>query len=258
VKDVDEGMMNVARTLAKLVFQEVRKNSRTDLGQEFARRGPWITKFTIDGHSYGGWFDAVNDPRVEQFRRAFPVARSVLELGSLEGGHTIALARTPGISHVVALEGRAENIGRAQFVVEILKLPNVRFEQVNLEYPGMLASFGVFDAVYCCGLLYHLPRPWELLKQIAHVSGNLFLSTHYTAPQKANVVQDGYSGSWYTEAGAKDPLSGLSMTSFWPTLSCLISMLQGNGFTEVEIIQNDETHQNGPVVTLGARKERQP
>ncbi|MFB3916101.1 MAG: class I SAM-dependent methyltransferase [Terriglobales bacterium] len=251
--------MNVARTLAGLGFLDARKTGQTDLGQKFARRGPWITKFTIDGNSYGGWFDAVNDPRVEQFHRAFPAARSVLERGSLEGGHTIAFARTPGVSQVVALEGRAENISRAQFVVELLKLPNVRFEQINLEYRETLASFGIFDAVYCCGLLYHLPRPWELLKQIARTPGNLFLSTHYSAPETAKVVREGYSGSWYTEAGVKDPLSGLSKTSFWPTLPCLSSMLQNNGFAEVGMIQNDEAHQSSSKWTTGyTRRQNKP
>ncbi len=43
----------------------------------------------IDGVPYGGSFDAVNDPRLDLFFAAFPTPESILELGSLEGGHTI-------------------------------------------------------------------------------------------------------------------------------------------------------------------------
>ena len=46
---------------------------------------PWITRFLIEDIPYGGWFDAVNDPRLTQFFESFPHAAT----GSLEGGRTI-------------------------------------------------------------------------------------------------------------------------------------------------------------------------
>ena len=50
---------------------------------------PWITRFLIEDVRYGGWFDAVNDPRLTQFFESFPHRVTILELGSLEGGRTI-------------------------------------------------------------------------------------------------------------------------------------------------------------------------
>ena len=32
-----------------------------NLQAEFKKRGPWITRFVVDGQAYGGKFDALND-----------------------------------------------------------------------------------------------------------------------------------------------------------------------------------------------------
>ena len=65
-----------------------------DLAIEFARRGPWITHFVIDGVPTGGDYQVASDRRVQQFLERFPKVRNILELGSLEGGHTFLIART--------------------------------------------------------------------------------------------------------------------------------------------------------------------
>jgi hypothetical protein len=41
-----------------------------------------------------------------------------------------------------------------------------------------LTTLGSFEAVFNGGLLYHLPRPWELLERVARVTDQLYLSTH--------------------------------------------------------------------------------
>ena len=101
------------------------------LERKFKRLGPWITKFTINGKAYGGWFDAMNDVRVDQFTAAFPNVRAVLELGSLEGGHSFALANR-GAS-VLAIEGRSKNIKRGRFVQRVLGVKEVKFVHLNLD-----------------------------------------------------------------------------------------------------------------------------
>lgn len=221
--------------------------------REFRQLNPWITKFTIKGRAYGGWFDAMNDGRLEEFRGSFPNARRILELGSLEGGHSMALASRAGVE-VVALEGRTENIRRAEMVKNLLSAKNVTFVHANLEEPDVLRRFGYFDAAYCCGLLYHLPKPWELLGQIAGVTEGLFLSTHYCPAEKATIEQNGYAGCWYTEGGLEEPLSGLCAKSFWPTIEGLRSMLERAGFDRVQVLETNEGHQHGPLVDLAAFK----
>lgn len=217
----------------------------------FAKHQPWITKFELRGSSSGGWFDAPNDPRLGLFRRCFPEARRILELGALEGGHTIGLARQPGIESVLGVEGREANLERARLVQELYEVSNIEFAQANLEQIR-LADFGQFDAIYCCGLLYHLPEPWKLVEQFAGVAPGLFLWTHCCSETLTDSCEQGYTGRRQVEGGVDETLSGLSPDSFWPTLGSLCTMLTSNGFSEVRLLENNAQHVNGPAIMLAA------
>src|SRR5450432_3632713 len=138
---------------------------KADLTSEFAKFGPWVFRFQIDGHYYGGATSAVGDARVEQFFRFAPNTANILELGALEGAHTFILADRPGVKRVLALEGREVNLRKARFVQELLRVENVEFVQTNLEKDD-LAALGKFDAVFCSGYLYHLPEPWKLIEKL--------------------------------------------------------------------------------------------
>jgi len=228
---------------------------QTDLRAQFANRGPWVTKFVIQGQDYGGEFDAMNDGRIAQFWEAFPDARTILELGSLEGGHTFGLAARSKVEYIVGIEGRQANVAKAKWVQTLLGVTKVQLVVANLESPP-LSPFGHFDAVFCCGLLYHLPRPWELIEQITPVSSGLFLSTHYAPEERAVTIRNGIRGLVYQEFGVADPLSGLSDHSFWPTLDGLFGILHDNGFVGTKIVHHNEEHPHGPIITVAAYKRR--
>src|SRR5205814_8013602 len=138
-------------------------NRSANLAEEFAKLGPWIYQFQIDGKIYGGGISAVGDVRIERFLRFAPEAKTILELGSLEGAQSFILAQHPGVKRVVALEAREANLRKARFVQELLQIGNVEFARANLEHAD-LHGFGNFDAIFCCGLLYHLPEPWKLIR----------------------------------------------------------------------------------------------
>ena len=135
---------------------------RLRLSIGFRLRGPWVTRFVINGRAYGGWHDSSADPRPQWFFDTFPDVRTILDLGCLEGGHTFALAAHPGVERVVGVEVRRANLRRAEYVRRVTRSHNVEFVAADLETFD-LSSLGRFDAVFCSGLLYHLPRPWELL-----------------------------------------------------------------------------------------------
>jgi SAM-dependent methyltransferase len=222
--------------------------SRDPLAREFKSRGPWVSRFRIDGRAYGGKADLMDDGRIGAFAAAFADCTSVLELGSLEGAHSFSLAKR--VERVVALEGREENIARARFVGTLLGVDNVEFIEADLETTP-LERFGRFDAVFCVGLLYHLPRPWLLLDQLAAVTPNVFLQTHYA--EHAEVTVEGMPGRHYREFGRSDPLSGLSPTSFWLTIPALTARLEQSGYS-VEVLADDPGARHGAIVTLAARK----
>lgn len=225
-----------------------------DVAAEFERHEPWVTKFHVDGAAYGGWYDAAADPRLAIFRRQFPEARRVLELGSLEGGHSLAVAAWSGIESVVAVEGRRRNLERARFVQSLMGRANVTFTQASLETLD-LAALGRFDVVLCMGLLYHLPEPWSLLERVASCSDGLFLWTHYAPQGRARAQRRGYEGRIYYEwRFLYEPLSGLSFRSFWPTQSALVRMLGDCGLGRVVVLEDQPEHEHGPAILLSARK----
>jgi hypothetical protein len=227
-------------------------NGPSDLTGEFAKLGPWIFQFRIDGQDYGGGISAVSDGRIDQFFHFAPKAETILELGSLEGAQSFLLAKRPGIRRVAGLEGRERNLRKARFVQELLQVRNVEFSQANLEH-AELAELGKFDAVFCCGVLYHLPEPWKLIEQLPAIAPILFIWTQYAAEEEAMDIGRGLRGKIYGEGGPEEPLSGMSATATWLTLASLRALLSASGYKKIDIIHDDPTHANGPAVTIGAR-----
>lgn len=217
------------------------------------RAGPWLTRIVVDGHAYGGHVDFAQDGRVLAFEQEFGAARRVLELGSFEGGMSFALASRPG-RRVVAVEGRAFNLARARLARELLGMTNVDFLQADLEVVPP-AYFGRFDAVLCSGLLYHLPRPWELLDRLPAAAPGVLLATHYAAADRVETAIAGVEGHWYTEQGYADSLSGLSPRSFWMTVPAILARLRAAGFGRADIVRDEpDINPNGPHVVIAARR----
>jgi hypothetical protein len=127
----------------------------------------------------------------------------------------------------------------------------VKFIQADLETTP-LSSFGRFDAVLCCGLLYHLSRPWELLDGLKPVTRRVYAGTHYAAENKVTDVVNGFAGHWYQEFGYADPMSGMLNKSFWITLLALIGRLQHNGSSQVKVLADNPGTANGPFAILAA------
>jgi hypothetical protein len=227
-------------------------NGPSNLTEEFKGLAPWIFQFRIDGQDYGGGISAAGDARIDQFFRFAGEAATILELGSLEGAQTFLLAERSGVRRVFALEGRERNLRKARFVQKLLQVRNVEFAQANLEQ-AELSRFGKFDAVFCCGLLYHLPEPWKLIAQLSAVAPALFIWTQYAAEEEAVDVGHGLRGKIHGEGGPDEPLSGMSATATWLTLASLRSVLKASGYKRIDIIHDDPKHANGPAVTIGAR-----
>ncbi len=188
---------------------------------------PWWFAFEVEGHTFGGRVPRDTE-KVDLFfdwAQRLGKVETILELGSHEGSHSLQLAIRTGVRRVVALEGREDNVRRARLVAEAFPGTNVEFRHCNLEQFEP-AEFAGFDAVFCSGLLYHLPEPWTLVQKVAGICRFLFLDTHYAATEETLV--GGHGGRWYKEGS--DGLSGLSSRSFWLTLKDLVLLLMENGF----------------------------
>lgn len=189
-------------------------------------------------------------------RRFFPGRSvSVLDLGSLEGGLSFEMAREGW--DTTGVEGREANFRKAELIAAYYALPNLRFilkdaKELSPEVEGQ------FDVILCCGLLYHLDRPIDHLRQLQTMlapEGLLFLDTHVAPDQDAArygtheaslsepvVVRDGeheYDGRWWAEPAEGDlrerMWSAISNSrSLWLSRRSLIRALYHSGFHAID------------------------
>lgn len=229
------------------------------LTREFESRKPWVNKFVIEGHEYGGTiWDPRRDPRMPHFFQNFPHVETVLDLGCLEGAESFRIAaELPNVKRVLGLDINPHNLEKANFVKGLVAADKVTFALANLEV-APLTSHGRFDVVFCCGVLYHLPEPWKLIEQISLVTDQLFMWTHYAPQADGTVIRNGYRGLLYEEPSAKGnepgPESGHSPQSFWPTRAGVQDMLRQYGFNTVRFLHETPEPAPRPNVTLMARK----
>jgi SAM-dependent methyltransferase len=126
---------------------------------------------SIDAHP---WFLAAK--RV--LDATFPADKSALriaDLGCLEGGYTVEFARLGFQS--VGIDVRESNIEVCRYVQSKVNLPNLQFVRDDV---WNAAAHGVFDAVFCCGLFYHLDKPRKFLDVLSSITRRvLILQTHF-------------------------------------------------------------------------------
>ena len=126
----------------------------------------------------------------------------VADLGCLEGGYSVELARAG--YETLGIEGREENFACCTYVGERVGLPNLQFTCDDVRN---LEAHGAFDAVLCIGLLYHLDSPNAFLELLGRSTRRLLmLQTHYAtdvAPEACTLgdwtTHEGRRGRWYLE-----------------------------------------------------------
>jgi GT2 family glycosyltransferase len=233
------------------------------LAAVFEACGPWQSRFQVEGEAVGGPYDFVADARVTRLRGELDLAgKRVLELGCLEGGHSVALSRL-GPRELVAVEGRAASFVRCCVVKNVFGLDNVRFafDDVRQVSPE---RYGRFDVAVSMGVLYHLPDPHVLLANLAALTDVVYLSTHYAndrypehGPESELETPAGRRrGRIYREYGLADPLSGLDQHSFWPYEDDLREMCRAAGFANIKVMARDDAPAGGTAswIELALRK----
>lgn len=215
---------------------------RVNYSSEFARLAaentPWVSGFKFGGHWYGGDYHPTEDGRLDLFRNFFPQAKTVLEVGCLEGGHSVQL-RELGVTKVIALEGRETNIRKAEFIRTCYGYNefDIRFIHGDADKFDF-SSIVKVDAILCIGVLYHLVNPTNVIKQMSKISDNLFIWTHYN-PKVSDFRPEGDLNS---------PTAGLSKKSLWLSKDAMLRMFSRLGYSI--LFERDEPNDNGPCMTL--------
>ncbi len=176
---------------------------------------------------------------------AFPsgvAGRRIVDLGCLEGGYAVSFARS-GLQ-TLGIEIRKSNIENCRLIKKATNLPNLEFVCDDVRN---LDRYGQFDAVFCCGILYHLDEPRKFLEQMSRVCQRvLIIDTHVAAQQPnrtftvSEVTQhEGLTGRWFAEI-PNDPgrksdkwSSWDNAKSFWPMKRDLVEAVRQLGFSIV-------------------------
>jgi hypothetical protein len=160
------------------------------------------------------------------------------DLGCLEGGYSVEFARMG--FQVLGLEVRESNFAACCYVKERTNLPNLQFVRDDA---WNLAKYGSFDAVFCCGLFYHLDRPREFLRLLSDVTTRtLILNTHFANKRLLMSAHEGLRGRWYSEFRNdaefrnRDKMRWASWDnrrSFWIQREYLLQEMKNVGFSTV-------------------------
>jgi SAM-dependent methyltransferase len=126
----------------------------------------------------------------------------IADLGCLEGGYAVEFARMG--FQVLGIEVRESNIAACNYVKSQTDLPNLEFVRDNALN---IATYGKFDAIFCCGLLYHLDRPLQFLETLSSVTKKmLILQTHFSLIKRSErIFRLPTTARWITDRIRRKP-----------------------------------------------------
>lgn len=135
---------------------------------EVQRLAPWYYAFDLGGvrtdETPAG--DGLPHRRVRLPDRARELlaGKRVLDAACNEGGYAFS-ALECGASSVDAFDVRPINVEKARFVARVLGHDAVHFHVASCDSWLSEHPDEVYDYVFLCGLLYHLPEPWRTIEQ---------------------------------------------------------------------------------------------
>jgi len=197
--------------------------------------------------------EPIPDPRIIKLHNRLDLqGKSVLEVGCFEGLHTVGLRMYT--DRVTAIDVRPVNVVKT---LARLSCYGYSAEVFVKDAETLDRTFGTFDLIFHCGVLYHLVEPVSHLLALGTMTTHLFLDTHVARDEKhlEDRVWNGqsYRGAYHDEGGWADPFSGKDARGFWLTWESLQEALRRAGFSSIDWIEERE-ERNGPRVALLASR----
>ena len=140
--------------------------------------------------------------------------KSALDVGCGTGRYSGYLADL-GLE-AVGIDAKPENISEAK-----RRHPDITFKVYNAEDPS-IQKLGLFDLVFCFGLLYHLENIFIAIRNFQVLASKfLFIESMYLPDLKPTLYL-------HDEAEGQD--QSLRMVAFYPSESCIVKMCYRAGF----------------------------
>lgn len=229
--------------------------------------GEWSTRLPIDAPT--GTVDLIDDARLVTGVAALGgiTGGDVLELGPLEGAHSITLRRL-GARRVVAIEANTGAYLRCLVAKEVTGLDAVEFRLGDFR-PYLASTTDRYDLAVAIGVLYHLDDPVPVLRDLARVTDRLVVWTHvhtdsiagtplarrFDAPVERTLDDVAYRLHPYRYLDSlawKGFCGGTRPTAAWIARDDLLAVVHALGFAVVH--RDDHDHEHGPAITLALRR----
>jgi len=263
------GAVAVTRVTAAWSALRGRPLDREPVVEAVERPAGWwdLLPFTVHRIPLGGRLETATPDGVDPFddvRTDLVVdacggsldGRTVVDLGCLEGGFTLALAER-GAEHVLGIEARSLSVERCELARTLRGTERVEFVVADIK--DELQRRDPFDVVFAAGILYHVGDPAEMLRIIRASCGEVVLiDTHVADPtgpthgcsELVDLVSGGHSyrGRRFQEYepdasdSARDGYLWAAWSdshAFWPLEDDLVRMITDAGFSSVEKIDMD-------------------
>lgn len=235
-------------------------------------KGSWATDLgKVCGVTDTGVAALFEDPRLGLAAASLGVNSrfdnfKVLELGPLEAAHSYQLQQL-GATNISAVEANTEAYLKCLLVKEMLQL-KARF------YCGDVTSFlrssnEEYDLIFCCGILYHLADPLELIKQICLHSDRCFVWTHYyhaavaaregaRSPRVA--TKNGFTTTYFERDYATMEgglfLGGNRPQTAWMEQHEITRAFARFGFDQAKVLEDQMDHPNGAAFSCAYHRTR--
>jgi len=215
-------------------MQEPRRGK--DFSQELAEKG-WYHSFELpDGTRIEG-YNQLDTLRKRYARFPIPEDLSgtrVLDIGAWDGWFTF----------------EAERHGAAVTAIDCVEVPNFLEIQKKLAsrvsyrlldfYELPEADLGVFDFVFCLGILYHLKNPLLALEIVCGLTTDTAIVESFVTD--ANTWKEHQDEVPTMEFYETDELGNQLDNWIGPSVSCLMAMCRAAGFARVEFLHTTGFH----------------
>jgi len=166
-------------------------------------------------------------------------ASTVLDIACNEGYFLFEMLKR-GARYGIGIEGRPENLAKAEFVRERLGLTNCEFRQADVLTAGYEAE--PQDVVFLLGIVYHVENPIGLIRKAAAATRQfLFVETQLCRPPGTIPYGWGVPGQYHqaescfaliAEPG-DNPLSAMGGLSLIPNLAAVTTVMRHCGFRSI-------------------------
>jgi hypothetical protein len=233
----------------------------------------WNCSFPPEFNIQAGHLATYQDPRIAWALSQFGSIenKTVLELGPLEGGHSVMLERAGAFTD--SIEANRLAYLRCLITKEIFSLTRCRFWLGDF-MQWLEHTDRTYDLIVASGVLYHVRDPLRLIELIAKRTNVAYFWTHFfhdtympvTDPRRHvfaaepeirdfhGIKVKSYLRTYLGADKNAEFCGGLSDEHRWLDRDDLLSALKAVGFSEIILDNEEPQHTFGPAISIFARK----